>query len=453
MKNDGVTIVNEITVYDYGKFVHILEPEGKNIEIVRSMSTNTTMTKQRYFFLVLILGILTALAPFSIDMYLPGFPAIAKSLHTTTEKVSLSLSGFFIGFSVGQLLYGPLLDRFGRKNPLYVGLVIYIIASIGCYFVGSIQMLIGFRFLQAIGSCAATVAAMAMVRDIFPLKDNAKVFALLILILGLSPMLAPTVGGYITAAFGWRLIFVILTGIAVLILLTVIFFLPESYQPDPSYSLKPVPIISSFWLVIKNPQFFTYALCGAVAFSALFSYLAASPFVFMDVYGLSSKAYGLIFALLSVGLIGSSQVNSMLIRKFKSEQIVNVSLSCLVIVSILFLVGSVYGWLNMYGIIVLIFAVLCCVGITYPNTSALSLAPFTKNAGTAAALLGAVQMTIGTFTSIVVSMFKSRSTIPMAGLIASAAIIAFLILMIGKRTIPEPVETDVKDEESNFLIH
>jgi MFS transporter, DHA1 family, multidrug resistance protein len=414
---------------------------------------DSTMTKQRYFFLVLILGGLTALAPFSIDMYLPGFPTIAKSLHTTTEKVSLSLSGFFIGISVGQLLYGPLLDRFGRKKPLYVGLVLYIIASVGCYSASSIEMLIGLRFIQAIGSCAATVAAMAIVRDVFPVKDNAKVFALLILILGVSPMLAPTVGGYITAAFGWQLIFLILASIAALMLFTVIFFLPESYQPDPAYSLKPVPIINSFWSVIKNPQFFTYAICGAVGFSGLFSYLAASPFVFMDVYGVSSKVYGWIFALLSVGFIGSSQLNNMLMRRFKSEQIVNVSLLSMVIISIIFLTCSVNNWLNIYGTIFMIFAFLCCVGITYPNTSALSLAPFTKNAGTAAALLGAFQMAIGTFVSIVVSMFKSRSAIPMAGLMAAAAIIAFLILMIGKRAIPEPVESNPENEEANFLIH
>src|SRR5476651_1492712 len=167
------------------------------------------MTKQRYFFTVLILGSLTALGPFSIDMYLPGFTAIAKSFHTTTAQVSLSLSSFFTGLAAGQLLYGPLLDRFGRKKPLYVGLVLYIVASAGCFFSTSIETLILLRFIQAIGSCAAGVASMAMVRDIFPLKDNAKVFALLILILGASPMIAPTVGGYITTVFGWHLIFVI----------------------------------------------------------------------------------------------------------------------------------------------------------------------------------------------------------------------------------------------------
>jgi len=397
------------------------------------------MTSKRYFITVLILGALTAIGPFSIDMYLPGFLEIAKSLHTTPAEVSLSLSGFFIGISAGQLLYGPLLDRFGRKKPLYIGMVLYVAASVGSYFVGSIEQLIVLRFIQALGSCAATVAAMAMVRDIFPVEDNAKVFALLILILGVSPMLAPTVGGYITAAFGWQVIFLVLAAIAFLILLSVVFYLPESYQPDPTYSLKPVPIITSFWSVMKHPQFYTYAVGGAIGFSGLFAYLAASPFVFMDVYGVSSKIYGWIFALLSIGFIGSSQLNGMLTKKYKSERIVNVALPLMVIIGIVFLIGSTGNWLGIYGTIVAVFAFLCCVGITYPNTAALSLAPFGKNAGTAAALMGAIQMAMGTLTSVLVSMFKSRSTIPMAGLMAASAVIAFLVLIIGRRTIKQPV--------------
>ena len=161
------------------------------------------MSKKTYFFLILILGSLTALGPFSIDMYLPGFPAIAKDLNTTAAKVSLSLSGFFIGISFGQLLYGPLLDKFGRKKPLFIGLIVYIIASAGCALATSINALILLRVIQAIGSCAAAVASVAMVRDLFPVKDNAKVFSLLLLVVGVSPMIAPTVGGYVTAAFGW----------------------------------------------------------------------------------------------------------------------------------------------------------------------------------------------------------------------------------------------------------
>nr|WP_304609510.1 multidrug effflux MFS transporter [Mucilaginibacter sp. FT3.2] len=398
------------------------------------------MTKKRYFFLILILGSLTALAPFSIDMYLPGFKAIAKYLHTSTDQVALSLSSFFIGIAAGQLLYGPLLDRFGRKKPLYFGLALYIVTSIGCYFSNSLQMLIIMRFFEAIGGCAASVAAMAMVRDLFPVEDNAKVFSLLILVLGASPMVAPTVGSYITAAFEWQVIFLILTVIAALILLAVIFFLPESYQPDPSYSLKPVPIITHFLTVIKEPQFFTYAVSGAFIFAGLFAYVASSPIVFIEIFKMDQKSFSWIFAGLSVGFIGASQVNSQLIKYFKSEQIVNVTLVCMVIISAAFLIGSFNGWFGMAGTIVMIFGVLCCVGISSPNTSALSLAPFTKNAGSASALMGALQMAIGALASYGVTLIKSQSTLPMAGVMAGSSVVALLVLFIGKKFIKNKVE-------------
>jgi len=398
------------------------------------------MTKQRYFFTVLILGSLTALGPFSIDMYLPGFPAIAKSFHTTTAQVSLSLSSFFVGISIGQLLYGPLLDRFGRKNPLYAGLALYIITSIGCFFCTSIEMLILLRFIQAVGSCAAGVASMAMVRDIFPIKDNAKIFAFLILILGASPMIAPTVGGYVTVAYGWHTIFVILTGLAVLILIAVIFFLPESYRPDPTYSLKPKPIINSFLTVLKEPQFYTYALTGSFAFAGLFVYVSGSPLVFMEIFKVSAKTYGWIFAGLSVGFIGSSQVNNLLMKKFKSEQIVFCALAVQLITTIIFLIGAINGWFGLAGTIFMIFILLSCVGTISPNASALTLAPFLKNAGTASALMGAMQLGLGAFASLSVSFFNSRSAAPMAGIMAGSTLAAFLILLIGRRMIVKPIE-------------
>jgi len=398
------------------------------------------MTKQRYFFTVLILGSLTALGPFSIDMYLPGFPAIAKSFHTTTSQVSLSLSSFFVGIAIGQLLYGPLLDRFGRKKPLYAGLAVYIITSIGCYFSTSIEMLILLRFIQAIGSCAAGVASMAMVRDIFPVEDNAKIFAFLILILGASPMIAPTVGGYVTAAWDWHLIFVILTGLAVLILLAVIFGLPESYKPDPTYSLKPKPIINNFFLVFKEPQFYTYALAGSFAFAGLFVYVAGSPLVFMEVFKVSAKTYGWIFAGLSIGFIGSSQVNNLLMRRFKSEQIVFVALTVQLIITIIFIIGAFNNWFGLASTIVMIFGLLCCVGTISPNSSALCLAPFSKSAGTASALMGALQLGIGALASFSVSFFDSRSAAPMAGIMAGSTIVAFIILFIGRKKIVAPVE-------------
>ncbi|MGZ3813231.1 MAG: multidrug effflux MFS transporter [Mucilaginibacter sp.] len=400
------------------------------------------MTKQRYLFLVLILGTLTALSPFSIDMYLPAFQDIAKSLHTTTSKVDLSLSSYFIGLAVGQLLYGPLMDRFGRKRPLYFGLSLYIAASVACFLSASVQMLIIVRFFQAIGGCAAGVASIAMVRDLFPVKDNAKVFALLFLVLGASPLLAPTVGSYLAEAFGWQSVFVVLLGIAVLIFLAVILTLPESYKPDTSYSLKPSPIANNFLMVIRNPQFYTYAIAGSIAFCGLFAYVAGSPLVFMDVFGLSKKEYGWVFAGLSVGFIGSSQLNSLLIKYFKSEQVVKVALMAQVVIGGVFLTGAINGWFGLMGTIVMIFLVLCCVGLTNPNTAALSMAPFSKNAGVASALLGTMQLGLGAAASFAISIFSSHSATPLAGIMAVSSVIAFVVLLIGRKNIVDQVAAD-----------
>jgi DHA1 family bicyclomycin/chloramphenicol resistance-like MFS transporter len=400
------------------------------------------MTKQRYFFLVLILGTLTALSPFSIDMYLPAFQDIAKSLNTTTARVDLSLSSFFIGLATGQLIYGPLMDRFGRKRPLYFGLSLYIIASVGCFLSASVEMLIAIRVLQAIGSCAAGVASIAMVRDLFPVKDNAKVFALLFLVLGASPLLAPTAGSYLADAFGWQSVFVVLLSIAVLILIAVFFTLPESYKPDPSYSLKPGPIIGNFLLVVRNPQFYAYAFAGSLAFCGLFAYVAGSPLVFMDVFGLSKKEYGWIFAGLSVGFIGSSQINSMLIKRFKSEQIIRVALTGQVIFGTVFLIGAINGWYNLAGTLVMIFLVLCCVGLINPNTSALCMAPFPKNAGVASSLLGTIQLGLGAAASFGISIFTSHSAVPLAAIMAGTAAIGLCVLLIGRRNIVNKVEAD-----------
>lgn len=408
------------------------------------------MTKKKYFLLILILGSLTALGPFSIDMYLPGFPAIAKDLNTTTARVSLSLSGFFIGISVGQLLYGPLLDRFGRKRPLYIGLTVYIIASFCCVYVKTIDALIILRFVQAIGSCAAAVASIAMVRDLFPVKDNAKVFALLMLVVAVSPMIAPTVGGYATSTFGWHSVFIILMLLGVLNLMASIFGLPDSYQPDHTLSLKPRPIITNFLSVIKEPQFYTYALTGAMAFAGLFAYVAGSPLLFMEIFAVSEENYGWIFAFLSIGLIGASQVNTLMLRKYSSEQLIFGALICQAITGIVFVIGSVNGWFGLPETIGLLFIFLSCLGFASPNASALSLAPFTRNAGSASALMGAIQMGLGTLASIGISLFTSKSSVPMVAIMASTSLIALIILVTGRKMIKNKVEVDKDNAGVSF---
>lgn len=397
-------------------------------------------SRSRYFFLIVILGSLTALGPFSIDMYLPGFPAIAKDLHTDVERVGLSLSSYFIGISAGQLLYGPLLDRFGRKKPLYAGLVLYILATWGCMLSASVENLIAVRFIQAVGSCAAAVTAMAMVRDLFPVSENAKVFALLMLVVGASPMIAPTVGGYVTNAFGWHSVFLILLLLGAAILVAVFFFLPESYTPDPAYSLKPGPILASFRTVLTEPQFYTYAFTGAIAFSGLFAYVSGSPKVFMDLFHVSGKTYGWIFAALSVGFIGSSQVNTMLLHKYRSQQIVRAALIAQAITGVVFVGAAVNGLLGLGSTLVLLFVFLCCLGLVNPNTAALTLAPFARNAGSASALMGALQMGIGALASVGVSMWKADSVVPMAMIMAVSAVLALGMLLAGRRKIGREVD-------------
>src|SRR5688572_2807692 len=337
--------------------------------------------------LILIVGLLSAIGPFSIDMYLPGFPIIAASLHTTPEMVSYSLSSYFIGICAGQMLLGPLLDRYGRKRPLYGGLIIYILSSIGCAFAPTIEVLIVLRLFQAAGGCVGIVAPRAIIRDLFPVEENAKIFSLLILILGVSPIIAPTAGGYITALFGWHSIFIILAIITFLILLAVIFYLPESKQPDPAFSLKPKPILASFRKVITHPQFYTYSLTGAMASAGLYAYLAGSPFVFMDLYHVTGQQYGWIFAIVAAGLIASSQLNNVLLKTYSSEQIVRVSLSLQSLFAIILVIGTYANWLGLIGTITCIFFYLCCQGFSFPNSSALSMAPFLREAGSASALM------------------------------------------------------------------
>ena len=410
------------------------------------MNTNTAITKKKYIKLILILGSLTALGPFSIDMYLPGFAGIAKDLNTSVANVSMTLSSYFIGISAGQLLYGPLLDRFGRKRPLFIGLIVYILASLGCVFVTDIDTFIGLRFVQAVGSCAATVASVSMVRDLFPVKDIPKVFSMLMLVVGLSPMLAPTIGGYITADYGWHTVFFILMCMGIVILFASQIVLPNTYLPDTSISLKPRPIITNFIRIIKEPQFYTYAFAGAIAFSGLFTYVAASPIVFMDIFKVDAKTYGWIFAFMSLSFISASQVNSLLLRKFKSEQMIFGALISQTFVVILFLILSINDLLDLYGTIIMLFLFLACLGISNPNTAGLTLAPFARNAGSASALMGAIQLGLGAFVSFAVGIFVDNSVVPMVIIMTITTILAMIILIFGRRNIKRTI-TNSTDEE------
>jgi len=381
--------------------------------------------------IIIILGMLMTISPFAIDMYLPAFSKIAEDFHTTTARVSLSITSYFFGFAFGQLIYGPLLDRFGRKKPLYVGIVIYIICCAGCMISHSVGMLVGFRFIQALGGCVAGVAAMTMARDFFPVEESAKIFSLLILILGLSPLLAPTLGGFITAGLGWQWVFIGLMLLAALVMAIVIFFLPTGYQPDPTISLRAKPMINSFLSILRNKQFYTYTLSASFSFATLLVYVAGSSLIFMEIYHVSPQLFGGIFALLSVGFIGGNQVNILLLKRYKSEDLFRVALISQLIFAIIFLIGAIYGWWGLISTIVMFFLLLSTIGLIYPNGSALALAPFTTSVGTASALLGFLQIGIGGLASSSIGLFNSTNSVPIMGVEVAVSLIANLILQFA----------------------
>jgi MFS transporter, DHA1 family, multidrug resistance protein len=389
-------------------------------------------TRRQNFFLILILGALNTITPFSIDMYLPAFPTIASDFHTDIEQVALSVSTYFLGYALGQIIYGPLLDRFGRKPPMYVGLILYIIATIGCFSTGSIEALLAMRFVQALGGCVASVAAMAMVRDFFPVEKSASIISLLVLILGASPLLAPTAGSFVIDAWGWPIVFVVLAVITFLITLAVVFFLPEGHAPDKSISLKPGPITKGFVVVLTEPKFYIFALAGTFSFSGLFVYVAHSPAIFMNHFHLTGKMYGAIFAGLSLGFIGSSQLNHVLTKRYRSEQILTAAIIVQLVAATLFLLGAWQQWYGIELVIFFLFIILSCAGIVYPNAAALCMAPFAKNAGTASALLGFIQIGLGGLISAGTGLLPLNAVLAMALITCATVLIAAFILWWGK---------------------
>ncbi len=387
--------------------------------------------------IIVILGALSTISPFAIDMYLPAFPEIAAALQTSTARVSLSLASYFAGLAAGQLCYGPLLDRFGRKLPLYAGLGLFIVSSVLCLFARNVESLLVFRFVQALGGCAAGVAAMAMVRDFFPAHETAKIISLLILVISASPMLAPSVGVLVATQLGWQWVFVVLAAFVLVMLLISWLVLPQGHPPDKSVSMRPLPILRNYCAVLREPQFLTYSLAGAFAFSGLLVYVTSSPIVFMEVFGVSQKQFGLIFAGLSVGFIGSNQVNVFLLRKFSSEQIFRGALLVECPTALLLLVGTGFGWLGLPATLVLLFIALSSLGLAYPNAAALALVPFSRNIGSASAMLGFLQIGISGLAAASIGIFDSHSMMPVALVFMATSWLAFAILLLGKRFIPE----------------
>jgi len=387
-----------------------------------------TRTRTRDLRIILILGALSTVSPFSIDMYLPAFPQIAHDLGTTPSEISLSVAGYFIGLAAGQLFYGPLLDRFGRKLPIYAGLVLFIIACLGCLAARSPKFFIAARLLQALGGCAAQVGSMAMVRDYFPVEESAKIISLLILVLSVSPLLAPSAGSFVTTSVGWPWIFAILAAFAFLVMVLTA-LLPPGHKPDPSISLRPAAMIRGFAEVIREPRFYTYAFAGAFSFAGLFVYVTGSPIIFLDGFHVDPRTYGLIFAGLAAGCIGATQLNIWLTRRFSGDAIFRVAVIGQTLVMAITFIGTALNWYGLAANIILLLLYLMFCGPSFPNAAALALSPFTRNIGSASALLGFIQMGIGALASTSVGLLHASTSLPIYAMMAATAVIGLVILL------------------------
>lgn len=394
------------------------------------------MLKKERNILLLILGFMAALGPFSIDMYLPSFSAIAKDLDTDIAKVSLTLTSYFIGISVGQLIYGPIIDRYGRIKPLLIGLVIFVIASVGCALSPDIYSLIILRLFLALGGCVGMVASRAIIRDRFDDEDIPKAFSSLILVMGVAPIIAPSIGGYISSTLGWQYIFYVLAIIGILLILVVKLFLKESKKKDLGVSLNLKKVSISYYKVLSHPEFLFNGIAGSLVMAGMFAYIAGSPFVFMELFGMEESAYGWMFGLNAVAFIGGSQINRLLLIKFRSPGLTYYISMLSMLFSIITLFVIFAFDLPLFLIQIFLFVFMLLSGIISPNTSAMAVMPFTKNAGVASALIGSLRMATGAIASVAISIFHNGSYFPMILIIIFCSIIAFLILArkrFGKR--------------------
>lgn len=355
--------------------------------------------------LLLILGMLTAFGPLSIDMYLPAFPAMEASLQTSASRVQQSLSVYFLGMALGQLFYGPLSDRMGRKAPLFVGLILYALASMGCALAPDINSLIVLRFVQALGGCAGLVISRAVARDCFPPQEMARVLSLLMLIMGLAPILAPMAGSalveYLPQALGWRSIFGVLGGLSTAALLLVWLKLPETLpESERSQAISWLHMAKSYGAILQDRSFLQPALSGVLALACLFSYITASSFVFIDYFKFSPAQYAWLFGLNAVGIIGGSQLNRRLLKFYSPQDIMPPVFTLVFAISLILGITAWTGWGHFWGVAVPLWLLLASLGLSMPNTTASALAFQTGRTGTASALLGVMQYTIAAMASL-----------------------------------------------------
>ncbi len=376
--------------------------------------------------LIVLLGALTAFTPVSIDMYLPALPTIGAALAAEPGHVQLSLASFFLGLATGQSFYGPISDRFGRKRPLYGGLSLFALASAGCAMATSIDMLIVLRFFQALGACSGQVMARAVVRDLFEPRESARVFSLLLLVMGVSPILAPLVGGQIIELFDWRMVFWVITAFALLGLAGAILRIPETHRPENKRSLQLKNVIAVYSELITDRVFMGYAVTGGLAMGGLYTYIVATPFVFIQLFHVPTNHFGLFFGINACGLIGASQLNVRWLRRYDTDAIIRKVLLIEAVTGTALLASTALGLVGLTGTAMLLFVYVSSVGCLFPNTTALAMAEHGNKAGSASALVGTLQFTLAAIAASAVGASNNGTALPMAAGIAACGASAFV---------------------------
>ena len=378
--------------------------------------------------LIVLLGILAALGPLTIDMYLPSFPTIARELGTSVASVQLSLSSYLAGLAIGQIAYGPLADRFGRRGPLLGGLALYLIASLACSLAPSLPLLVISRFVQALGGCAGMVIGRAVVRDLFDARSSARLFSSQILVSGAAPILAPLLGGQILAFFGWRAVFLVLVGAALLVAALVHTGLPESLPASRRSRERPREIARSFAEVFRHGPFLRMAFAGAGIQAAMFAYIAGSPFVFIELYGVPPERFGFLFGANALGLIAASQLNRFLVHRWGLRRMLHAAIAIAFLAYVALFTGAV-AEAPLHVLLPALFFGVATVGIAMPNATAAAMEPWGAKAGVASALLGTLQTATGAVASALTSALADGSARPMAGVMLGCATLSLLLVV------------------------
>lgn len=388
------------------------------------------ITGKSYLLLVLLLGGLSALGPLAIDMYLPSFEAIASDFGTPLSRVELTLATYFIGLSVGQLVYGPIADRFGRKLPLYAGLITFALTSAACTFAVGVESLAALRFFQALGGCAQMVVARAVVRDLFEERRAARVFSALILVMGVAPIVAPVIGGWLVVGFGWQAIFWVQASAAMVVLVAVWRFLPESLPQSGRRRRSVGQILRVYGQLFKHRLFMANTISGSLASASLFAYIGGSPFVFMQYFGVSEAHFGYFFGANAFGLVMAAQVNGAISDRIDPRRSVRVAMGVATAAVFVLLTISMLEIGGFYLFLAPLFVFVASLGFILPSTTALALAPHGENAGSASAVYGFLQFLLSGIGAFIVSSSHDGTARPMVLAIVVCISAALLINLV-----------------------